>query len=278
MQIIDSPQAMQALYSQAVRTALVPTMGNLHAGHLSLIRQVKPLVDKVIVSIFVNPSQFGPNEDFASYPRTFEQDCALLVAEGVDLVFAPQPQDIYPQGSMSSTSIHVPTLSDILCGASRPGHFQGVATIVFKLFQMVLPTLAIFGEKDFQQLAVIRKMCTDLSSPVKILGAPIIREIDGLAMSSRNQYLSQEERKTACLLYAELKALVDKAKDSDHYEKLIHDSIERLNKAGFRTDYLAVRRQHDLQEPDANDKKLVALAAAFLGKTRLIDNIIFEKP
>lgn len=277
MQIIETPKEIQALSSQSVRTALVPTMGNLHAGHLSLIRQVKPLVDKVIVSIFVNPTQFGPKEDFSSYPRTFEQDCALLVSEGVDILFAPQAQDIYPQGIEGSTSIYVPTLSEILCGASRPGHFQGVATIVFKLFQMVQPNLAIFGEKDFQQLAVIRKMCADLNSPVEILGAPIVREADGLAMSSRNQYLSLQERGTACLLYAELKNLVDKAKNSDQYESLIQDSIERLNEAGFKTDYVALRRQQDLKEPGLKDTKLVALAAAFLGKTRLIDNIIFEK-
>jgi pantoate--beta-alanine ligase len=278
MQIINTPQGMQQNYSQGKTIALVPTMGNLHAGHLSLVDQVKPLVDKVIVSIFVNPTQFGPNEDFASYPRTFDQDCALLSARGVDTVFAPQAQDMYPENIQAGTFIKVPGLSDILCGASRPGHFQGVATIVFKLFQIVRPNIAIFGEKDYQQLSVIRRMVADLYLPITVLGAPIVREANGLAMSSRNQYLSAEQRSQAALLYSELKKLVEEAKHSDDYETLVRQSTERLTATGFNTDYVAIRRQDDLLEPGARDNKLVALAATFLGKTRLIDNIIFDKP
>jgi len=277
MQIINTPQSMQQDCSQGKTIALVPTMGNLHAGHLSLVDRVKPLVDKVIVSIFVNPTQFGPNEDFASYPRTLEQDCALLSARGVDTVFAPQAQDMYPEDIHAGSFIKVPGLSDILCGASRPGHFQGVATIVFKLFQIVRPNIAIFGEKDYQQLSVIRRMVADLYLPITVLGAPIVREANGLAMSSRNHYLSAEQRNQAALLYAELKNLVEEAKHSDHYETLVRQSSERLTSAGFTTDYIAIRRQQDLQVPAPGDKQLVVLLAAFLGKTRLIDNIIFDK-
>jgi len=270
MHIIHTPAEMSA-WAQGKTIGFVPTMGNLHAGHLSLVSAVKPLVDKVVVSIFVNPIQFGPNEDFANYPRTLEQDCEQLNAAGADVVFAPQAADM-----TTNTFIKVPDLSDILCGASRPGHFQGVATIVCKLFQIVQPHIAIFGEKDYQQLQVIRRMVADLHLPVTILGAPIVREKNGLAMSSRNQYLSAEQREQAASIYRELNQLVQLAQQSNDYEALTQASKNHLNQNGFKTDYIAIRRQADLQEPGPDDTQLVALAAAYLGKTRLIDNIAFE--
>lgn len=269
MQIIDNPKDMHAL-AQGKSLALVPTMGNLHAGHLSLVDSVRSAADKVVVSIFVNPTQFGPHEDFNAYPRTLEQDCEKLANRGVDFVFAPKASDMYPNDLATQTFIKVPGLSDILCGASRPGHFQGVATIVCKLFQIVSPKVAIFGEKDFQQLQVIRSMVSDLSLSVQILSAPIVRETDGLAMSSRNQYLSEKEREQAPLLQQALQKLVQGTP--------AQQVQDHLNTAGFKVDYLTLRRQTDLQIPGPEDKKLVALAAAFLGKTRLIDNILFEVP
>jgi pantoate--beta-alanine ligase len=265
MQIINTAAEMNAI-AQGQSLGLVPTMGNLHAGHLSLVEAVKPLADKTVVSIYVNPMQFGPNEDFASYPRTLEQDCEKLKQIGVDYVFAPT--DL-----ISHTFIKVPDLSDILCGASRPGHFQGVATIVCKLFHIVQPKLAIFGQKDFQQLQIIRRMVNDLSLPIDILSGQIIRESNGLAMSSRNQYLSDDQREQAAQIYQALTALAHQ-----DYSARIQPLTEHLQSSGFKIDYLTVRRQEDLQEPNQNDKKLVAMAAAFLGKTRLIDNITFEVP
>lgn len=270
MQIIQTPSDMSA-WAQGKNIGLVPTMGNLHAGHLSLVTAIKSSVDKTVVSIFVNPTQFGPNEDFANYPRTFEQDCNQLKALGVDVVFAPQTPDM-----TAETFIKVPGLSDILCGASRPGHFQGVATIVCKLFQIVQPKIAIFGEKDYQQLMVIHRMVADLCLPVKIISAPIVREKNGLAMSSRNQYLSAEQREQAAGLYRELQFIVQQAKQVTDYEAVTQTSTEKLNTAGFKSDYLTIRRQQDLHMPGPDDKKLVALVAAYLGKTRLIDNIAFE--
>lgn len=282
MQVIDTPSGMQTLAQQLNRQgktiALIPTMGNLHAGHLSLIEAVKPLADMIVVSIFVNPTQFGPNEDLANYPRTFEQDCDHLKSSGVDIVFAPKTTDMYPANLDTQTYIKVPQISEGLCAISRPTHFQGVATIVCKLFQLVLPTMAIFGEKDFQQLQVIRRMVTDLSIPVQILSAPIIRETNGLAMSSRNLYLNEEQREQAAELYRSLQNIVKQAQTNSNYMQITQQAIEHLNASGFKTDYIEIRRQQDLQHPHPNDTQLVVLAAAFLGKTRLIDNIAFEVP
>lgn len=281
MQIINTPQQMnqvaQQIRAQGLKLGLVPTMGNLHAGHLSLVSQIKPLVDRVVVSIFVNPTQFGPNEDYDLYPRTFEADCEKLASVGVDFVFAPTASDMYPGDASTQAYVKVPGISDILCGAFRPGHFQGVATVVCKLFQITQPEVAIFGLKDYQQLQVIRRMAADLSIPVKILGAPIVREANGLAMSSRNQYLDETQKLCASTLYRELNTLVEQAKTQNDYQALIQASLSRLQAAGFKPDYLAIRRQSDLQEPGPEDKQLVALAAAYLGPTRLIDNLIFEK-
>lgn len=275
MQIIDSAAKMQAI-SQGQGFALIPTMGNLHAGHLSLVQMAQPLADKTVVSIFVNPTQFGPNEDFEKYPRTFEEDCQQLENLGVNYVFAPKVSEIYPADLSTQTFVKVPGISDILCGASRPGHFQGVATIVSKLFHIIQPKLAIFGQKDFQQLQIIRRMVADLSMSVQIHSAPIVREANGLAMSSRNRYLSAEDREKAALIFQSLKSMVEQARENRQYDSLTQSTTEQLNSAGFRTDYIAIRRQEDLQLPSQDDKKLVALAAVYLGNTRLIDNITFE--
>ncbi|HHJ38271.1 MAG: pantoate--beta-alanine ligase [Methylothermaceae bacteria B42] len=255
--------------------ALVPTMGNLHPGHLSLVETAKARANRVVVSIFVNPLQFGPNEDYARYPRTLEADREKLANCGVDLLFSPPVEEIYPQGSKKTTYIEVPGLSDILCGASRPGHFRGVATVVAKLFNLVQPHLAVFGEKDFQQLLVIRKMVADLNFPVEIIGAPIVREADGLAMSSRNQYLSSQERKVAPSLYqvlCETRSAI-KAGEQDYY-RLAKAQTAKLRQLGFDPDYFSILRAHDLGEPSPGDSPLVILTAAKLGQTRLIDNLV----
>jgi pantoate--beta-alanine ligase len=282
MKILRTPEAMHAfseqLHQAGKRIALIPTLGNLHAGHLSLIEAVKPQADARIVSIFVNPLQFGPNEDFARYPRTLEQDCALLADQGVDAVFAPELTALFPDDLTPRTLITVPQLSDILCGQSRPGHFQGVATIVCTLFQIIQPDLAIFGEKDYQQLCVIRRMVADLYLPTRILSAPIYREPHGLAMSSRNQYLNPEQREKAGLIYQTLQSLVSQAKTGAKLDGLIQEASEALSSAGFKVDYLAIRCQDSLDQPSPENKRLIALIAAYLGNTRLIDNLLFEIP
>ena len=254
--------------------ALVPTMGNLHAGHGSLVERAATRADRVVVSIFVNPLQFGPGEDFASYPRTLEADMARLAGVPCDLVFAPGVETMYPGGRESVARIEVPGVSEGLCGASRPGHFTGVATVVAKLFNLVTPDLAVFGEKDFQQLAVIGKMVRDLCFPVEIVAAPTVREPDGLAMSSRNAYLSPEERARAPALYG---ALVEAAETlragSRDFVALQQRGMDNLRSAGLVPDYFEVRRREDLAAPAAADARLVVLAAAKLGRARLIDNL-----
>jgi len=252
----------------------VPTMGNLHAGHLTLVQLAQDRADRVVVSVFVNPTQFGPAEDFAGYPRTLEEDKRLLVAEGVDILFAPTVADMYDDGDAHTAKIEVPGLSDILCGAVRPGHFSGVATVVAKLFNIVQPDLAVFGEKDFQQLLVIRKLSADLNFPIEILGAPIGREADGLAYSSRNRYLTDSERATAPLLRKILSDVGESLRAGRHdYQVLQRNAIEALAAAGFKPDYLEIREASDLRLPGPDSEDLVVLAAAYLGKARLIDNI-----
>jgi len=254
--------------------AFVPTMGNLHAGHLSLVREASRLADRVVVSIFVNPMQFGEGEDFDSYPRTLEEDSRLLQAEGTDLLFAPPVEVMYPKPSSEQTRVEVPGLSGLLCGARRPGHFVGVATVVCKLFNMVQSDIAVFGKKDYQQLMVIRRMVEDLAMPVRIVGVDTMRESDGLAMSSRNGYLTAQERAIAPVLYRVLEGLAAKLREGDgDYAGLQAAVARELDENGFRTDYVAIRRAADLLEPDADEKDLVVLAAAYLGKARLIDNI-----
>lgn len=256
------------------RIALVPTMGNLHAGHLTLVRQAREIADRVVVSIFVNPLQFGEGEDFASYPRTMQQDSAALDDAGADLLFAPSVDEVYSRPQELQTKVEVPGLSDILCGASRPGHFVGVATVVCKLFNMVQSDVALFGQKDYQQLMVIRHMADDLCIPVEIIGVPTVREEDGLAMSSRNGYLTAEERKQAPELYRIMqetaKSILSGERD---YAGLERKSWQALEKSGFSPDYYYVRRANDLSEPNAADQSLVIVAAAYLGKARLIDNL-----
>jgi len=255
------------------RIALVPTMGNLHAGHLALVREACGLADKTLVSIFVNPLQFGPKEDFGAYPRTMERDCELLEAEGADLVFAPSVEAVYPGGQEGKTRVEVPGLSDILCGASRPGHFVGVATVVCMLFNMTQPDLAVFGEKDFQQLLVIRRMVDDLCLPVEVRGLATVREPDGLAMSSRNGYLSADERAQAPALLLALRRAGERLRGGLPAGEVESMACEELTAQGLRPDYFSVRRAGDLRSAEPRDTDLVVLAAAYLGRARLIDNL-----
>lgn len=261
-------------HAEGRRVAFVPTMGNLHAGHVSLIDMARRHGDRFIASIFVNPMQFGPNEDFAHYPRTPTQDARMLADAGCDLMFMPDVVEIYPNGSERATRVDVPGLSSILDGEFRPGHFEGVATIVAKLFHIVDPDIAVFGEKDFQQLTIIRRMVADLCMPVSIIAAPTVREPDGLAMSSRNQYLTDEQRRTAPIIHRLLLAALERLRAGDRdFAAIERTGLEALERAGLRPDYFAVRRADDLSNPEANTRHLVVLVAARLGRARLIDNL-----
>lgn len=256
------------------RIALVPTMGNLHAGHLALVTRAHEVADRVVASVFVNPLQFGPTEDFDAYPRTLEADAVKLAEAGVDALFAPDVHTMYPHGQEGMTRVEVPGLSGLLCGATRPGHFAGVATVVNKLFNQVQPDTAVFGEKDWQQLLVIRRMVRDLDMPVEIIGVPTRREPDGLAMSSRNGYLSADERRQAVQLYTLLKQLAQRLQAGERDHALLEaEGSAALQAAGFRPDYLSIRRAEDLEVPGSGDKALIILAAAYLGRARLIDNV-----
>lgn len=253
--------------------AFAPTMGNLHEGHFQLAKEARKVADIVVVSIFVNPLQFGPDEDLDSYPRTLQNDLAGLEALGVDVVFTPQVSDIYSRGIEQQTFVEVPGLSYMICGASRPGHFRGVATIVCKLFNMVQPNHAFFGEKDFQQLQVIRAMVTDLSMNLQIHGVPTVRENDGLAMSSRNNYLSSENRQLAPNLYQNMMAIAEKIElGRRDFSVIIQEHAAQLTDLGFKVDYIEIRSTDTLLPPGHEDNEIAILMAAFLGKTRLIDN------
>ena len=254
--------------------ALVPTMGNLHAGHLTLVKKAKQLGECVVVSIFVNPLQFGPKEDFEKYPRTLEADTALLRKAGVDVVFAPALKDMYPGGYPPATTVNVGgPLTEILCAPFRPGHFAGVATVVNILFNLVTPNVAVFGEKDYQQLAVIRQMAADLGLSIRIVGVPTLREPDGLAMSSRNQYLSADDRKRSVRLHETLSWVAEQLKGGRRdFAALSNEGQARLAKGGFNPQYLEVRAS-DLAAPGEGTKDFVVLSAAYLGTTRLIDNV-----
>jgi len=253
---------------------LVPTMGNLHEGHISLVRKAAESADVVVTTIFVNPMQFGANEDLDKYPRTLADDQEKLEAAGNTLVFAPPVEEIYPEGLAQQTKVIVPEVSDGHCGASRPGHFEGVATVVTMLFNMVQPDLAVFGEKDFQQLAVIRKMTRDLFMPVEIIGAPTVREDDGLAKSSRNGYLSEEERKIAPIVFRTLEATAEKlANGRTDFNALESEAEQSLSAAGLRPDYFNIVNSLTLKPASPDDHDLTILVAAFLGTTRLIDNL-----
>lgn len=273
-------QTIRGWQGNGERVALVPTMGNLHAGHVSLVRQAAELADRVVVSVFVNPLQFGEGEDFDAYPRTLEADCRSLDGQGADLVFAPGVETMYPSGIGAATRVEPPAaLTDTLCGESRPGHFTGVATVVAKLFNLVGPDVAVFGRKDFQQLQVICRMALDLNFPVEIHGCSIVRESDGLAMSSRNVYLSQDERRRAPALFRTLSGLVQAVRQGARDRaQLETEACAALEAAGMKPDYVSLRRAEDLSTPQADDISLVVLAAARLGRARLIDNIEFDLP
>ena len=268
---------LDAWRHQGETIACVPTMGNLHAGHLTLVAEARRRARRVVVSIFVNPLQFGPREDLAAYPRTLAQDETLLAGAGCDLLFTPTPETMYPRGQAAQTRVLVPGISDILCGASRPGHFAGVATVVCKLLNMIQPHLALFGEKDYQQLLVIRRLVEDLAMPVEIVGVPTVREPDGLAMSSRNGYLSAEERGRAPALYRTLLSAADALRAGRPIPDVELEACRALEEAGLRPDYLSVRRCEDLAEAGEADQDLVILAAAFLGRARLIDNVALRR-
>ena len=272
--IAEVRERVRAWRSEGLRIAFVPTMGNLHAGHVSLIEMARRYGDRFVASIFVNPMQFGPNEDFAHYPRTASQDESMLAAAGCDLMFTPDVGEIYPRGSAHATRIEVPELSRILCGEFRPGHFEGVSTIVATLLHIVAPDVAVFGEKDFQQLTIIRRMVADLCMQVQVVGAPTVRDVDGLAMSSRNQYLTPGERRVAPTIYRTLQdaALRLQAGEGD-FLQIEREGKAKLEAVGFRPDYFAVRQASDLAAPQATAVGLVVLTAARLGKARLIDNI-----
>ena len=278
-QHISELRASLKPYRTVQRIALVPTMGNLHDGHLELVKIAKQCADIVVVSIFVNPTQFGVGEDFDSYPRTLDDDVAKLATVGADFVFAPTIDEMYPV-LPPPTLVLAGDITKQLCGQSRPTHFDGVGIVVSKLFNIVQPDIAVFGQKDYQQLAIIKQLVRDLSYPIDIIGAPIIRAIDGLALSSRNQYLSESERQAAPILHQELQYLANQMIDSQQpLDMLLAASRERINSAGFIVDYLEVKTA-ELQAVDYkalsfsanNDQDLVVLVAAWLGQARLLDN------
>jgi pantoate--beta-alanine ligase len=261
------------------RIALVATMGNLHDGHSRLVAQARDAAQRVIVSTFVNPLQFGPNEDFTAYPRTPEEDRRLLEKARADLLFQPEVADIYPAGYEHSTIVDVPELSNVLCGAFRPGHFAGVATVVAKLLNLVQPDVALFGEKDYQQLLIIRRLVTDLCMPIEVRGMPTTRDADGLALSSRNRYLSAEERAIAPRLFAALEAARREVEGgATQFERVEQAGMQNLVEAGFRPDYFAIRQAHDLRPVQDRTAEIRILAAARLGRARLIDNVKVQRP
>lgn len=257
--------------------AFVPTMGNLHSGHISLVTEAKKHASKVVVSIFVNPLQFNNPDDLTNYPRTLDDDSKQLTEEGVDLLFTPTPEIMYPKGLDAQTFVEVPNISDVFCGASRPGHFRGVATIVNKLFNLVTPDVACFGVKDYQQLQVIKLMVEDLSLDIDIVGVETARTKEGLAKSSRNGYLTQSELEIAPLLYQTMKELAENVRSGIVINDAIELAKKSLNDTSFTTDYIYVQRADDLSDVRTQDTKLVILAAAQLGFARLIDNLVFER-
>lgn len=279
MQITNSKVELQEQIRewrhQDEHIALVPTLGNLHAGHISLVEQARRHAERVVVSVYVNPTQFGEDEDFEDYPRTLERDTRRLKQIGADVLFVPDDATVYPFGHDCATVVAVPGLTENFCGALRPGHFDGVTTVVARLFALVQPDVALFGQKDYQQQLVIRYMAEDLGLPIRIISAETVREDDGLAMSSRNQYLADEERAIAPQLYAALSKIGAALQSGERdFEKLEQSAIKRLQKAGFKIDYVAIRRAQNLAIPDRDCDELVVLAAAHVGDARLIDNVV----
>jgi pantoate--beta-alanine ligase len=275
IEAIEDLRAALRLWRQGGQSvAFVPTMGNLHAGHLDLVSRARALADRTVASIFVNPLQFGPREDYAAYPRTLDRDRDQLRSAGADMLFAPSVDTIYPQAPRAVTRVQVPGLGDVLCGAFRPGHFEGVATVVAKLFNLVQPDIAVFGKKDYQQLRLIERMVHDLAIPVSIVGVPTVREADGLAMSSRNQYLSPRERALAPALYKHLAGIAQQVIAGNRdFSRLEGKAMEDLAGVGFKPQYVEIRRAKDLAKPETGEDELVVLGAACLGNTRLIDNL-----
>ena len=282
MQTINESGALRALVTEIRNSGrnigFVPTMGNLHAGHHSLLKLARERADVVIASVFVNPTQFGPSEDFTRYPRTIEADAAGLAAQGCDVLFAPTVADLYPYGADCGVRVSVPELADVLEGASRPGHFDGVATVVAKLFNLVQPDVAVFGQKDYQQLLVIRRMVRDLGFPIEIASAPIVRECNGLAMSSRNQYLSAEQREQASVIQTTLQWMGEEfAAARQSIAQIEAGAHQRIEQAGLVVDYAVIRRAADLRSVENPQRdECVALIAARFGSTRLIDNVLLE--
>lgn len=266
------------VWRQAGETvALVPTLGNLHEGHISLVELARKQADRIVVSVFVNPTQFGPGEDYQSYPRTLDHDRRRLVRAGAELLFAPAVEEMYPRAEDAGTVVSVPGLSTILCGEFRPGHFDGVASVVSRLFNIVQPDVAVFGQKDYQQLTIIRRLQADLHYPVEIIAGPTLREADGLALSSRNQYLSPAERKLAPALYRAVSECGDRLRaGARDFAALEAHGKAVLVVAGFRPDYFSIRNAGDLKPAQPADRRLVVLAAAHLGRARLIDNQLVE--
>jgi pantoate--beta-alanine ligase len=261
---------------QGLTVGFVPTMGNLHQGHMTLIAKARQHADRVVASIFVNPLQFDRADDLANYPRTLERDQIALTDASADLLFTPTPELMYPQGLEAETKVTVPGIGDMLEGAQRPGHFQGVATVVTKLFNLVAPDIACFGEKDFQQLALIRKMTADLMLPIEIIGVPIVRYDDGLAMSSRNSLLNEAQRAIAPRLAQTMQELGEQLKQGHDVKTLVTKASQSLNDAGFQTDTIDVVDAQNLMPLQKNSQQAVILMAAFLGKTRLIDNLVVD--
>ncbi|MEM6820005.1 MAG: pantoate--beta-alanine ligase [Pseudomonadota bacterium] len=267
-------EQIQTWRDSGERVAFVPTMGNLHAGHLALVRKAAELADHVVVSIYVNPTQFGANEDFGAYPRTLAEDCRQLMSVGADLVFTPDESAMYPYGVHNATIVSVPGITSMLDGRHRPGHFDGVASVVCRLFSMVTPDVAVFGQKDYQQVLVIRHMVRDLSLPVNVVKVETERETDGLAMSSRNQYLTAEERALAPLLYQQLKKISESLLAGErNYKSLRAEARATLEEAGFLPDYVTIRNPLTLKKSSPTDTRWVVLGAATLGRARLIDNL-----
>ncbi|MEE9287796.1 MAG: pantoate--beta-alanine ligase [Gammaproteobacteria bacterium] len=278
MQTVQHIAALQDIVSQwrvaGERIALVPTMGGFHAGHFALVTKARTITDRTVATIFVNPMQFVAGEDFEAYPRTFDEDSRKLAASGVDLLFAPNVHELFPEGWADQTRVFVSSLDNVLCGAFRPGHFTGVATVVAKLLNIVQPQVAVFGEKDYQQWLLIKRMTTDLCMSVDIVAVPTVREDDGLALSSRNHYLTDAERRIAPKLFEFLKNAAARIKQGDtDYARIEAIGLQELAEAGFRPEYFRVANAEDLNDPGDGDSNLIILAAAWLGAARLIDNI-----
>lgn len=255
--------------------ALVPTMGNLHDGHLALVDTARKSAERVVVSVFVNPTQFGEGEDFDAYPRTLELDKRKLKRAAADILFAPSVETMYPFGTDTAASVTLPVLTNVLCGEIRPGHFNGVTSVVSRLFSLIQPDIAVFGQKDYQQLVIVQRLVEDLSLPIEIIAAPTTREDDGLAMSSRNQYLTSAERALAPKLYEILSETAQALQDGqDDYATLESVAVQQLKDYGFKPDYVSIRRAESLEIPDRDTDELVVLAAARLGEARLVDNVL----